>query len=245
MTNDRGGRATPNFKLRFTDSSEPPRHRTSRFTPLVIDDLASSPEGLYAKRKVREIVTRSGRGVRGYFPSFKGKLLKFESLVEEDTLRTLEIAGVVKGLVTQPCVLQLHWDGVDFRYTPDILATIGKREYFVEVKAASFIKNPATVRRLRAIIAHLRKEKIPFILVTEDDIRANSLQDELKLLLRSRATPGRFDPDINSSNWDPRHLNPKDPELMRRWRSAQAICDDLIKRLMRRDPDSMLPTLPE
>jgi hypothetical protein len=195
------------------------------------------------KRKVREIVTVSGRGVRGHLPSYKGKLLKYESLVEEDTLRVMEIAGLICRLVTQPCVLELTADGEHFRYTPDILATIEGRDYFVEVKAASFVKNAQTVRRLRNVIAHMRRENIPFFLITENDIRADGLQDELKSLLRSRPAPGRFDPDIDSSNWDPRNLNAADPELADRWRRAQEICDALITRVIRRDPDSLIETL--
>ncbi len=39
-------------------------------------------------RKVRQIVTVSGRGVRGYFPGKKAEgRARFESLIEEDALR--------------------------------------------------------------------------------------------------------------------------------------------------------------
>ena len=199
--------------------------------------------GLISRRKVREIVTISGAGVRGYFPTYKGERLKFESLVEEDTLRIKECSTLVERLITQPCVLQLAAEGKQFRYTPDTLATISGKDYFVEVKADCFRKNAKTVRRLRNIVAHMRREGIPFILVTEGDVRANGLQEELKALLRVRPAPRRFDPDIDSCNWDPRNLSAADPDLMQRWRKAQQVCDDLIVRLIRRDPDTYLDVL--
>ena len=242
MATDRAGARSPQ-QLQNGKSRGASRCRSSRFTPIDISALISSSPDLILRRKVREIVNVSGRGVRGHFPSYKGRLLKYESLVEEDTLRIMEIAGLVKRIITQPCVLRLDGDDTGFRYTPDALAAIGDLEYFVEVKAAGFAKNRRTVDHLRHLIAHVRRKKLPFILITEDDIRADGLQEELKLLLRSRPAPGRYDPDIDSSNWDPRNLQAADPELMQRWRQAQEVCDALIARVMRRDPDSLLETL--
>lgn len=242
MPTGRGGARSPQ-ELQIGKSPGTSHPRSSRFKAIDISHYVSSSPDLILRRKVREIVTVSGRGVRGHFPSYKGKLLKYESLVEEDTLRIMEVAGLVKKVVTQPCVLRLAGDGKSFRYTPDALATIYDREYFVEIKAAGFRKNRATVLRLRHIVSHMRRKKIPFILITEDDIRANGLQEELKLLLRLRPAPGRYDPDIDSSDWDPRNLNAADPDLMHRWRQAQEACDALIARVIRRDPDSLLESI--
>ena len=72
-------------------------------------------------RKVRRTVTVRGRGVRGYFPSKKAVgRATFESLIEEDALRVLEIARCVISYETQPLVLVLNDSEGQFTYTPDV-----------------------------------------------------------------------------------------------------------------------------
>lgn len=45
-------------------------------------------------RKVRSVVTRSGLRARGVFPSIKAPArARYESLVERDTLRVLEVSS--------------------------------------------------------------------------------------------------------------------------------------------------------
>ncbi len=244
MTTDQGGLRAPLSNKRRSASTSG-RRRLSRFAPTEVELVIEGKPHPKSKRKVRKIVTVSGRGARGRFPSYKGRLIEYESLVELDKIRVLVVAASVTSITTQPAVFQLTADGKIFNYTPDIIATIGGREFVIEVKANNFSKNSQTMSRLRDIIAHIRRENVPFLLATESDVRPDGLQQELKLLLRERPAPGRFDPDLDANEWDPRHLQTVDPEILRRWREAQAACDALIQRLIRRDPGAFLDTLAE
>lgn len=223
--------------------TKPIKRRPTRFNEAAIENLIGIQARLVSKRKVREIVTVSGRGVRGYFPSRKGKLLKFESLGEEDVLRVFEVASVVGKLVTQPCVLELGSEHECLRYTPDVLATINGQNHFIEVKAENFHKDSDTVSRLRKIVKLMRSEHVSFILIVANEVRVAGLQDELKDILSKRPRPGRFDPDIDPALWDPLKRESADVELIARWDSAQKECDALIQRAMRRDPDSLLEAI--
>jgi len=244
MTQHQGRARTPLTTSQPATQNKLRKLRPTRFTGVDIQSQLSTPVGFISARKVREIVTISGRGVRGYFPSWKGKLLKFESLGEEDVLRTLEVANLVEKLVTQPCVLEFEGEGKRRRYTPDVLASIKGISYFIETKSEGFQKNSRVVNHLRDVIRYLRREKAPFILITANDVRVAGLQDELKDLLSKRPCPGRFDPDIDPTLWDPRNLDHADADLLERWHRAQEECNALIRRLMNRDPDSLLTTTP-
>jgi len=69
------------------------------------------------------------------------------------------------------------------------------------------------------------------------------MQDELNELLRLRPRPGRYDPDQDPTAWGGLGRDVADAELLTRWHSAQQTCDALLKRVMRRDPDSLLGTI--
>jgi hypothetical protein len=219
----------------------PAGHRTKprpgRLSRLAIPAAISNIGLTLADRKVREIVTVSGRGVRGHFPSYKGKLLKFESLIEEDALRIFNVASSVTSLITQPCVFAIP-GSPRLRYTPDLRATMYGQDYFFEIKPADFQKNPHVTTRLLRVIPHFKTSQTPFLLILDTDLRPAGLQEELKALLRQRPAPGRYDPTLDSVQWDPRQTQTAPPALLHRWYAAQRECDALLQRVMRRDPDA-------
>jgi len=238
MIKHQGGARTPQTVSQNSSASRQAKQRPGRHGKLETPIAASDIGLALSDRKVREIVTVSGRGVRGHFPSYKGKLLKFESLVEEDALRMLNVASTVTALITQPCVLAIP-GSPPLSYTPDFMAAIDGKNFYVEVKPADFQKNQHVTTRLRRVISHLKSSQAPLVLVLDTDLRPTGLQEELKALLRIRPAPGRYDPTLDSVRWDPRQEQAASPELLSRWRAAQRECDALLTRVIRRDPDAL------
>lgn len=196
---------------------------------------------LISSRKVRKIVTPSGRGVRGNFPSRKApKRLQFESLVEEAVLRVLEISTLPTIISTQPCVLELPGEPQSLRYTPDMQITVGQDKFFVEVKSDRFMRKQVEIARLREVISRLSIKGMRLILIVESDVHEDGLQKELKSLLRQLPSTGRYRSDLDPTLWDPLWLHEPSAELLQRWHEAQRVCDDLLRRVMRRDPGEFL-----
>lgn len=239
MTKHQGGTSTSQAVSMNAPIGRRTKLRPGRFGRLESPTTTNNVALHLSDRKVREIVTVSGRGVRGHFPSYKGKLLKFESLIEEDALRVLNVASMVTSLVTQPCVLDIPTDLKPRRYTPDLQVAFCGQNYYIEIKPADFQKNRHVAIHLQHVIRHLKTSRSPFALITDTDLRPDGLQEELKDLVRLRPAPGRFDPALDGILWDPHCIHTATPEILRRWYAAQQECDALLQRVMRRDPDSL------
>lgn len=239
MTKHQGGTSTSHAVNMNTPIGRRTKLLPGRFGKLETP-LETRNVGLYlSDRKVREIVTVSGRSPRGYFPSYKGQLLKFESLIEADALRVFNVASMVTSLVTQPVVLNIPTDLKPRRYTPDLQVTFCGQSYYTEIKPANFQKSRRIATQLRQVIQHLKTSRSRFALITDTDLRPAGLQEELTDLLRLRPAPGRFDPTLDGILWDPHCIHTATPEILRRWYAAQQECDALLQRVMRRDPDSL------
>lgn len=199
---------------------------------------------LKSNRKVRPVVTPRGHRARGKFPSFKNKATKFESLVEEDALRILEVAASVLSIQTHPCVLALvDANGDHFQYTPDAFVTRCNDAMLVEVKGDWLLKRQVSVDSLLRTFKALDDHGVPIALLTESDVRAAGLQDELKELLRLRPVGGRHRAGIDASQWDVLGGISPTAELLRRWREAQRECDALLERVMSRGPDEAVEAI--
>lgn len=195
-----------------------------------------------SNRKPRNVVTPSGRGARGYFPSRKApQPLKYESLIELDVLRTLDIATLPKILATQPCVLNLNDGETAFRYTPDIQVKGEDAHFFIEVKHAEFLDDADHAAKLRKIVRGMRSAGLVLVPILCSDVRQSDLQRELEVLIRERPAPRRYRSDIDASVWDPLGRVAPSREFSERWERAKRICDELLRRLMRRDPDELFP----
>ncbi|MBG6222507.1 MULTISPECIES: hypothetical protein [unclassified Janthinobacterium] len=118
MTKHQGGTSTSHAVTMNVPADRRAKLRPGRFGKLETSLDTRNVEPYLSHRKVREIVTVSGRSPRGYFPSYKGQLLKFESLIEADALRVFNVASMVTSLVTQPVVLNIPTDLKPRRYMP-------------------------------------------------------------------------------------------------------------------------------
>ncbi|MEH0166703.1 hypothetical protein [Roseateles microcysteis] len=199
---------------------------------------------LKSGRKVRPVVTPSGHRARGHFPSFKGKKTRYESLVENDALCIFEIAASVLGIQTHPWVLDLiDLSGQTFHYTPDAFLTRRDDALLVEVKGDWLLKLKGPVDALLRTFRALDSHGVPIALLTEADIRAAGLQDELKELLRLRPVGGRNRTGLDTSLWDVLGGSNPNAQILKRWRDAQRECDALLERVMRRGPDEVVEAI--
>lgn len=218
--------------------------RVKPFKPAwAVQELISS---LNSHRKVRPVVTPSGHRARGKFPSLKTLNARFESLVEEDFLRILEVAPSVEELKTHPLVLRLKSpepNGRPIHYTPDVLVRLPHTLTLVEVKGDWLLKLPTSRANLRRSLLAARMHDLPLALLSESDARPPGLQEELKLLLRDRPARNRRLSSIKPAEWDPTSEVAPTADMLRRWREAQKACDDLLDRVMSRDPDAVIESL--
>lgn len=199
-----------------------------------------------SSRRPRRIVTVSGRGVRGIFPSRKSaKPAQYESLVEEMALRFLEVAPSVNSIATQPQVFEYSDGAYRRRYTPDVAIKTINGTAFLEVKDDASIASysPATAR-LKAATRYFRQRGEHFHLVLRSDLIADDLHDRLQLLLSVRPMRGRYRPNIDATLWDPENETQPSGEVRQQWKSAKRECDALLQRIMKRDPDDLLPISP-
>ncbi len=193
-----------------------------------------------SSRKVRPVITPSGKRARGLFASRKCPTrARWESLLEQDVLRVLEVSSNVCLLRTHPAVLELRGEK-PMRYTPDVLVETKDTLVLVETKAMYFLGKPEARVRLAEINSRLMRHGLSLLLLTEQDVQIEPLQDELKVLLRERPVVGRYRPGLNYTQWDPLGRVPEDDPAARRWKAAQRQCDALLARVMRRDPDELL-----
>lgn len=196
---------------------------------------------LRSERRVRPVVTPSGHRARGHFPSLKGTHTRFESLVEEDTLRALEVAPSVLSIETHPWVLALtDADGKTFHYTPDAFIVHRDTAMLVESKGDWLLSLQTSADAMLRTFSALERHGVPIVLVTESDVRANGLQDELKALLRLRPVGGRGRRLSDLTAWDVIGASRPSDEMLARWRDAQRACDALLDRVMRRGPDEAI-----
>lgn len=204
-------------------------------------------ESLNSGRKVRPVVTPSGHRARGYFPSLKALRARYESLVEEDTLRILEVAPSVLSLQTHAFVLALtatdRGRSARIHYTPDFIVTLTDTATVVETKGDWLFKLSEPRASLRRTLLAAQHHDLPLAVFSETDVRPAGLQDELKLLLRERPTCNRRSLRLDTTSWDPTGQAEPSGQTLRRWREAQKACDELLDRVMRRDPGEVIASL--
>lgn len=196
-----------------------------------------------SSRRPRRVVTVSGRGARGIFPSRKSVTpAQYESLNEVKLLLVVEVAPSVKSIATQPQVFE-YFDGERRRrYTPDLKIEVDTETVFLEVKDnKSLTKHSQAVARISSAAKYLRQRGIRFHLVLRSDLIANDLQRQLELILKARPMPGRYRPNIDATLWNPEHGTQPSVEVQQQWEVAKRECDALLHRIMKRDPDDLLP----
>ena len=141
----------------------------------------------------RKVVTRSGRKVRGLFPSRKLKrMVQWESLLERDAILLFEFSAGVLNYQEQPCLIHYFDDESDShrRYFPDFEIIKSSEEIVhLEVKPELVLVTPEISNKLSKVTAHYSKSSLEYRVLTEKQIRREPLHSNLKQLYRYLHTP--------------------------------------------------------
>jgi len=195
---------------------------------------------LSSRHTPAKVVTPRGVAPRGIPAVWKCEAPRYQSLIEEDCARVADIASCIAAFETHPAKLELGTAEEPLAYTPDLLLWSGDWGAVVEVKPAEKLSSSRTGTRLKKVADRLRRHGIPLCLLLDTDVRAHGLQTTLKLLQRERPVRGRYRADVDATLWDPHGRAPASAEQLVRWQNAQRVCDDLLRRVMRRNPDDLL-----
>ena len=134
--------------------------------------------------KARKVVTRSGRGFRGYFPSKKlNRLVEFESILERDAIKLFENANEVIEYREQPTIIYYYIEGVHRKYYPDFeLILDSDQVVHVEVKPIQKLAEPKNSLKYQAISEHYLSRPEFFVVFTEAQIRISNSADFYALI---------------------------------------------------------------
>ncbi|MDE1713574.1 TnsA endonuclease N-terminal domain-containing protein (plasmid) [Chromobacterium amazonense] len=135
--------------------------------------------------RVRKVVTRRGRHIRGYFPSKKrNEMVAWESLLEKDALLLMELSPGVITYQEQPEEIP-YWDGQAMCcYVPDLRVCLcNELSLLVEVKPTDELKRPSVKAKYERIAQHLAEQGEEFLLLTEKEIQQEPQYSNLRRLL--------------------------------------------------------------
>ena len=135
---------------------------------------------------IRDVVNRSGRGFRGYFPSRKMKeMIGWESILERNAIYLFEFSPGVVSYCGQP-ELVYYPDGTELRkYYPDFkITTTGGISVRIEVKPSSKLMQKKHADKYRTIATHYQLQGWHYQILTEQEIQREPLFSNLKKLKR-------------------------------------------------------------
>lgn len=159
----------------------------------------------------RKVVTRSGRRIRGYFPSYKcGQMIAWESLLERDAILLLEFSQGVVSYRQQPAVID-YSDGEQMRkYYPDFEAVLdGGEVVHLEIKPADELERSSVAAKYQLIAADYQRRRHRFRVLTDKDIRVQPLLGNLWLLRPLRGK--RRGDEFPVGDWHARFSQPSVP----------------------------------
>ena len=141
----------------------------------------------------RKVVTRSGRGFRGYFPSKKlNRSVQFESLLERDAIRLFETSNEVVIYREQPAIIYYYLGNEHRRYYPDFeLVLVDGYVVHVEVKPSIHLTTIKLSEKYRAIAQSYFARTESFVVLTEKELRADRHIDFYSVLNNSNLSPNR------------------------------------------------------
>lgn len=134
--------------------------------------------------RVRKVVTRRGRQIRGDFPSKKlSRMVEWESPLEHDTFLLIELSPGVVSYQEQPEVIT-YWDGEGMcSYVPDVRVNlIDETSLLIEVKPIDELKRPVVKAKYQRIAQHLQEQGEHFLILTEKEIHQEPLFSNLSQL---------------------------------------------------------------
>lgn len=145
--------------------------------------------------RVRKVVTRRGRHIRGDFPSKKlNRMVVWESPLEKDALMLIELSPGVISYQEQPEEI-IYWDGERMcRYVPDVRVNLfDETSLLIEVKPADELKRPAVKTKYQRIAQHLQEQGEHFLILTDQEIRQEPQYSNLcQLLYRYNHPPSQL-----------------------------------------------------
>ena len=174
----------------------------------------------------RKVVTRSGRKIRGYFPSLKMKrMVAWESLLERDMILLMEFSQGIVQFREQP-ELVLYDDGdVQRRYFPDFEITTSAHVLeHIEVKSEAQLRRPVIEQKLSLVANNYAQRGLKYRVLSDRDIRREPLLGNLKLLAHAR----RLSPEVEFVRDEVRKLL-KSGEINFQYLEKQLGRDLLIK----------------
>lgn len=139
---------------------------------------------LEKRMKARAVVTRSGRGFRGYFPSKKlSRMVEYESLLERDAIYLFEHSPGVVSYQEQPEVIMYEYENKIRKYYPDFAVTLRSGVVLhIEIKPQTILNLPAICGKFEAIIRRYENHSAQFLILTELTIRKEPLFTNLKTI---------------------------------------------------------------
>jgi len=141
----------------------------------------------------RKVVTRSGRGFRGYFPSKKlNRSVQFESLLERDAIRLFEISKEVVSYKEQPTIIYYYLNDIQKKYHPDFeLVLIDGYVVHVEIKPSIHLTTIKLSAKYRAIAQSYFSRIESFVVLTEKELRADRHIDFYSVLNNSNLSANK------------------------------------------------------
>ncbi|MEC5205504.1 hypothetical protein QF022_000460 [Vogesella perlucida] len=134
--------------------------------------------------RVRKVVTRRGRHIRGDFPSKKlDRMVVWESPLEKAALLLIELSPGVISYQEQPEEV-VYWNGeVMCRYVPDVRVNLcDETSLLIEVKPSGELKRPVVKAKYTWIAKHLQEQGEHFLILTEQEIYQEPQFSNLKRL---------------------------------------------------------------
>lgn len=144
--------------------------------------------------KSRKVVTRSGRGYRGYFPSWKmQRVVEWESILERDAILLFEFSRGVVSYQEQPELIEYEFEGEIHRYYPDfeVILTNGQIIHF-EVKPSEKLKSHELIKKMSAIKHHYDRMGRDFRILSSDQIQKYPRNSNLMYLTKFQFNQGDF-----------------------------------------------------
>lgn len=150
--------------------------------------------------RARQVISPSGGIMRGKFPSRKnGRMVHHEGLLELDAIYLFEASPLVASYREQPRTI-LFPDGARLRrYTPDFELTLSSGgRVLVEVKPRRSLQDAEVRHKLEKVAAHLRRSEQPFVILTDEALRNEPRQANVRRLYHQ--APRRWPTDAACIN---------------------------------------------
>lgn len=121
----------------------------------------------------------------GRFPSLKmGRMVAFESLIEQDYLFLLDFEPDVVTFSEQPLQIEYVWEDKSLHYTPDFHVIRSTGEELVECKPQKLVNRDDNQRKFKVARELCQSQNWFFRVVTDEEIRAGHRLNNIKLLTR-------------------------------------------------------------